>query len=172
MHYLLCVSIGIVSSLIQRHHCNAPSHTFAPIFKYTVQRIFAFNEKALPNQFDHTGLSRYVHALFWVFTFMFDPNGKPKNESNFTTLYLYNGSTKANSDSSSCLCGTFLNDEHLYSCKTLNREKRPRLEYSNIFNGTIIEQKEIVQILKRNMEKFQIITLAQDSPRADNCNTL
>jgi hypothetical protein len=71
-----------------------------------------------------------------------------------------------------CLCGTFLNNEHLYSCKTLNREKRPRLEYSNIFNGTIIEQKEIVQILKRNMEEYQNITLAQDSPRADNCNTL
>ena len=29
-----------------------------------------------------------------------------------------------------CLCGTFLNYEHLYSCKILNKEKHPRLEYS------------------------------------------
>ena len=60
-----------------------------------------------------------------------------------------------------CLCGTFLNNEHLYSCKILNKEKHPRLEYSKKFNGSISEQKEIIQILKRNMKEFENSTQAR-----------
>ena len=71
-----------------------------------------------------------------------------------------------------CVCGTFLNNKNLYSCRILNKEKHPRLEHSNIFSGTISEQKEIIQILKRNMKELENKTLAQDSPQADNCNTL
>ena len=71
-----------------------------------------------------------------------------------------------------CVCGTVLNNEHLYSCETLNGEYLPSLKYSVIFNGTIVQQKEVIQILNRNKKIFENITLAQDSPGADNCINL
>ena len=64
-----------------------------------------------------------------------------------------------------CVCSTVLNNEHLYSCETLNGEHFSSLEYQVIFNGTICQQKEVIQILNRNMKIFENNTLAQeDSP--------
>ena len=72
-----------------------------------------------------------------------------------------------------CVCGTLLKNEHLYSCETLNGENIMSLEYHKLFNGTIVQQKEVLQILKRNMKIFENYTQAQDaSPRADSCNNL
>ena len=60
-----------------------------------------------------------------------------------------------------CICGNFLDNEHLFICEALNKKTQRSTEYKNMFNGTIKEQKDIVQILKTNMKIF---TLAQASP--------
>ena len=69
-----------------------------------------------------------------------------------------------------CVCGTVINNEQFYSCETLNRENSSSLEYSVMFNTTIVQQKEVIQILNKNKKVFEKITLAQDSPRADTCS--
>ena len=59
------------------------------------------------------------------------------------------------------ICGNILENEHLYYCEAFNKEKIRNIEYKSIFNGSIKEEKEIIQILN---EKMKIFTLAQDTP--------
>ena len=67
-----------------------------------------------------------------------------------------------------CICGLNLENEHLLSCGILNNGTPRNISYNDIFNGSIKQQKDIIQILIKNMNKFEEITLAQDSPRADS----
>ena len=60
-----------------------------------------------------------------------------------------------------CQCKSALNNEHLYKCNVLNSEVK-KYEYNSLFNGTIKEQKYIVNILIRNTIKHEEFTLAQD----------
>ena len=63
-----------------------------------------------------------------------------------------------------CVCGTRLVNEHLYICEKLSDGKLSNVPYNEIFNGSIKQQKHIVQILVRNMKKYQELTLAQEIP--------
>ena len=59
-----------------------------------------------------------------------------------------------------CICGTEINNEHLYICESFTTNRTNKLPYSKIFNGTISEQQIIIQILTENMKIF---SQAQDS---------
>ena len=63
-----------------------------------------------------------------------------------------------------CICGTKLESEHLLNCETLNEGKPSNMNYNNIFNVSIKQQKDIIQLLNRNMKTFTKFTLAQDRP--------
>ena len=60
-----------------------------------------------------------------------------------------------------CICGSILENEHMFKCEALTKGSQRNMEYKNIFNGSIKEQKYIVQILITNKKIF---TLAQVSP--------
>ena len=63
-----------------------------------------------------------------------------------------------------CICGSRLDNEHLFNCEVLSEGKPSNTEYKLIFNGSIKQQKDIIQILNRNMKTLKKFTLAQDSP--------
>ena len=64
-----------------------------------------------------------------------------------------------------CIClDQLLKNEHLYHCKLLNNNIIPYLKYEDIFNGTVHHQKKIINILNKNICKFEELTLAQDKP--------
>ena len=58
--------------------------------------------------------------------------------------------------------------EEICICE-LNNRKPLNISYNDIFNGSIKQQKDIIQILIRNMNKYEEFNLAQDSLRADIC---
>ena len=60
-----------------------------------------------------------------------------------------------------CICGEVMNNEHLFSCNILNNGKQPETIYQNIFNGTLLEQKYIINILETNMRKYEKHSQAQ-----------
>ena len=60
-----------------------------------------------------------------------------------------------------CQCQSTLDNEHLYECTLLNSDMK-KYEYSALYNGTIKEQKYIINILINNMKKHEEFTLAQD----------
>ena len=53
-----------------------------------------------------------------------------------------------------CICGQLLENEHLYNCVSLSKSEH-FLPYDKIFNGTISEQKLILDILKENLSKLE-----------------
>ena len=66
--------------------------------------------------------------------------------------------TPGSGETQYCVCLEVLKNEHLYSCQILNSdqnrsEEMPR--YDAIFNGTLQQQKQIIDILIKNMEKIQ-----------------
>ena len=61
-----------------------------------------------------------------------------------------------------CQCGVQMTNEHLYYCIVLNEGIRNQDKYEQIFNGTITEQKQILDILEQNMMKHEQFTSAQD----------
>ena len=63
-----------------------------------------------------------------------------------------------------CLCGENVkfDNEHLYNCLVLNEGQKPTISYIQLFNGTLSEQRDIVNILNRNMNHFETFTQAQD----------
>ena len=67
------------------------------------------------------------------------------------------------------ICGIRLDNEHLMKWEILCEGKPSNQEYSLIFNGSIKQQKDIMQTLNRNMKTLKKFTLAQDTPWADSC---
>ena len=63
-----------------------------------------------------------------------------------------------------CVCdkNINLNNEHLYYCDVLNEGQTFSIPYIKLFNGTIIEQCQIVNILNENMNKYETYTQAQE----------
>ena len=59
-----------------------------------------------------------------------------------------------------CICGGYLDNSHLFECSVLNDGKSLNISYSQIFNGSLNEQKYIVNILDKNMEKLEEYTQA------------
>ena len=52
-----------------------------------------------------------------------------------------------------CQCGEIITNEHLYYCIMLNEGNIRNEKYEQIFNGSITEQKIIINILEENMKK-------------------
>ena len=67
-----------------------------------------------------------------------------------------------NKENELCQCGTNMTNEHLYNCNILNEENIIHDKYEQIFNGTITEQKRIIDILEHNMKKHEQYTSAQE----------
>ena len=63
-----------------------------------------------------------------------------------------------------CLCSLPLDNENLLNCESFNGGKPLNMDYTHIFNGTLKQQKDIIQMLNRNMKIFQTFTQAQDCP--------
>ena len=64
----------------------------------------------------------------------------------------------------SCIFGTRLDNGHLSNCEVLCEGKPSFNEYKIISNGSIKQQKEIIQTFNRNKKTFDKFTLAQESP--------
>ena len=60
-----------------------------------------------------------------------------------------------------CECKSEMTNNHLYECNILNSEKR-RIPYEKIFEGRLCEMQYIINILIKNQNKFELLTLAQD----------
>ena len=59
-----------------------------------------------------------------------------------------------------CVCNEQMTNEHLYNCNMLRKKNKSNSityfpEYSNIFNGSIFDQKQILNILKQNIETYE-----------------
>ena len=60
-----------------------------------------------------------------------------------------------------CKCRNIMNNPHLYECPVLNDEVK-LYEYNTLFNGTVVQQKYVINILLKNQEIFNEFTLEQD----------
>ena len=76
--------------------------------------------------------------------------------------YNFNG----NNVVQSCLCNkkVILNNEHLFYCEVLNEGRKCNTPYIKLFNGTLFEQRDIVNILDANMRKYETFSQAQEDP--------
>ena len=72
---------------------------------------------------------------------------------------LYN--QPGNEETQLCQCGENITNEHLYNCIVLNQGNIGIDNYEQIFNGTISEQKRILNILEQNMKKHEKSPSAQ-----------
>ena len=63
-------------------------------------------------------------------------------------------------DNKVCVCTQELNNSHLYECITLNNGEALKLKYEDILNGTLHQQKYVLNILKKNHAIYTKITLA------------
>ena len=72
-----------------------------------------------------------------------------------------------NSESQYCLCKhQILTNQHLFNCEYLNNEKsKINLEYDRIFNGTLMEQKAILNIIRKNMRILSDAQVVTSSSR-------
>ena len=61
-----------------------------------------------------------------------------------------------------CRCGTAITKEHSYLCFELNQGIDHEVQYDSLFNGTLSEQKIIINILNENMIKHEKFISAQD----------
>ena len=53
-----------------------------------------------------------------------------------------------------CICGLILPNEHLYMCVILKEGRINKLIYNKIFNGTLSEQKKVINILNENVTRI------------------
>ena len=68
---------------------------------------------------------------------------------------------KSNKITELCECKTQMTNIHLYECKVLNSLEKI-YTFDRLYNGTLKEQKYIVNILLENEDKFELFTQAQD----------
>ena len=61
-----------------------------------------------------------------------------------------------------CHCETEMTNNHFYECEMLNRDDR-KIPYEKIFEGRLCEIQYIINILIKNQNKFELLTLAQNS---------
>ena len=66
-----------------------------------------------------------------------------------------------NKEKELCECGVNITNEHLYNCLMLNQGKIVEDNYEQIFNGTLSEQKQVLNILEQNMNKHEDYALAR-----------
>ena len=68
------------------------------------------------------------------------------------------------------ICKCIMNNSHLYHCKVLNDRKDLKHNYEDLLNGTLHQQKYVLDIMKKNLEYFRT---SLRSLRADpsRCNS-
>ena len=66
-----------------------------------------------------------------------------------------------NKQSELCQYGVNITNEHVYNCPLLNQGHIIKNNYGQIFNGTLSEQKQVLNILEQNMKKHEDFTSAQ-----------
>ena len=71
-----------------------------------------------------------------------------------TRMNNINHKFSTNKDIQYCVCGKQITNAHLYYCEILNNEVR-NIPYNKIFNGTISEQKQVLNILRTNIRIFR-----------------
>ena len=57
-----------------------------------------------------------------------------------------------------CVCLQVMENKHLYYCEILNNGRKINHIYEDILNGTLHQQKDIINILTENMKKFETLT--------------
>ena len=57
-----------------------------------------------------------------------------------------------------CICNIKLTNLHLYNCEYLGKLEENRPEYEKIFNGTIHEQHQVLNILTHNIKYYNDTT--------------
>ena len=62
---------------------------------------------------------------------------------------------KGKNDIQKCICGVIMNNVHLYQCTSLREGRKCDISYIKIFNGSLMEQQQIVNILHENMKSFE-----------------
>ena len=62
-----------------------------------------------------------------------------------------------------CVCCKIETMPHIYNCECLN-EKKSKIKYDEIYNGTLINQIEIFRRMEENLAKRQKIKLKNDIP--------
>ena len=67
-----------------------------------------------------------------------------------------------NKEAEYCQCGEQMTNTQLLSCRILNDDLQHNYKYEDILNGNIVQQSEILKILRKNMKKFKIFSQAQD----------
>ena len=70
--------------------------------------------------------------------------------------------TKGTSEIEYCKCGSEMENEHLFLCNFLNAGQVLKYKYDDLLNGTLAQQKYIITILRKNMEKHTKFSRAQD----------
>ena len=66
-----------------------------------------------------------------------------------------------NKEKELCECEVDITNEHLYNCLFLNQGKIVEDKCEQIFNGTLSEQKKVLNILEQNMNKHEDYALAR-----------
>ena len=59
-----------------------------------------------------------------------------------------------------CICTHIMKNHNLYECKSLNNDDNSNYQYKDLLNGTLHQQKNILDSLKKNHEFYRKITLA------------
>ena len=73
-----------------------------------------------------------------------------------------NYNTPGTSEIEYCQCSDEMTNEHLLYCNILNEEKPHLYTYDDFLNGSLIKKKNIIYILRKNMEKHSNFSQAQD----------
>ena len=71
-----------------------------------------------------------------------------------------------------CFCGEIEDMSHIYNCKIFNEEMNLSEKYENIYNGTIIQQTEILKKFEQNMEKREQMMKENEPPCDPLCDPL
>ena len=70
-----------------------------------------------------------------------------------------------------CICGEKENMEHIYNCELLSDKKEQRIDYENIFNGTIKQQMDVFRKMKQNLDQRKRMISKMNLP-CDPCDPL
>ena len=54
-----------------------------------------------------------------------------------------------------CICKEEMNNAHIFQCKLLNNDENPGMKYNQILNGTLHQQKKILNIMEKNIKLFK-----------------
>ena len=80
----------------------------------------------------------------------------------------FNFNFKGLKDEESCVCTIKLSNPHIFQCRILNEFKDHELKYEDILNGTLHQQKNILNTMKKNIKTTEKLPW-QLEPTIDYC---